>query len=275
MPPADPMTPGPLRAVILDWAGTMIDHGSMGPVEPFLRVLRARGIEISPQDARGPMGRNKRDHLEALVNLPKVQRQWLEHQRAPLGPLDLDAMFEEFVALQMSCLLDHCAVLPGVLETIDVLRGRDLLIGSTTGYIGEMMAKLIPAVERQGLTLDAIVCASDVVAGRPEPWMALEAARRLRAYPMSAIVKIGDTPADVAEGRNAGMWTIGVAGTGNEVGLSLAEWQALEPDERAARLADARQRLRACGAHDVVDDLSEVPAGLRRIESRRRQGERP
>ena len=44
--------------------------------------------------------------------------------------------------------------------------------------------------------------------------------------PPRRIVKVGDTPADMQEGVNAGMWTIGVTVSGNEIGLS-------EPDAAA------------------------------------------
>lgn len=45
----------------------------------------------------------------------------------------------------------------------------------------------------------------------------------------AAVIKIGDTPADIAEGRAAGAWTIGVALTGNALGLARAAKDALLP----------------------------------------------
>ena len=60
--------------------------------------------------------------------------------------------------------------------------------------------------------------------------MALENARRLGVYPMESIVKIGDTLPDIEEGLNAGMWTIGLAKTGNEIGLTEQEIEDLSKD---------------------------------------------
>ena len=57
--------------------------------------------------------------------------------------------------------------------------------------------------------------------------MCLKNAENLGVFPMEAIVKIGDTLPDVAEGINAGMWTIGLAKTGNEIGLTEEEIDAL------------------------------------------------
>ena len=50
--------------------------------------------------------------------------------------------------------------------------------------------------------------------------MCYRLAMDLRIYPLFACVKIGDTESDMAEGLNAGMWTIGVTRSGNAVGLS-------------------------------------------------------
>jgi hypothetical protein len=60
--------------------------------------------------------------------------------------------------------------------------------------------------------------------------MCLQNAMQLRIFPMEAIVKVGDTLPDIEEGLNAGMWTIGLAKTGNEVGLNEAEIAKLPAD---------------------------------------------
>jgi phosphonoacetaldehyde hydrolase len=155
------------------------------------------------------------------------------------------------------------------------LRRRGILIGSTTGYTRELMAELAPLAAQLGYSPDAIVTVSDVPAGRPAPWMALRCAEQLGAWPLSAVVKVGDTVADVQEGLNAGMWTVGFARCGNEVGLDEASLDAL-PREQQQRLCDAaRSRLRQAGAHFVVDGPAELQSALDTLELRRRRGDRP
>ena len=46
-----------LKAVILDWAGTTLDYGCYAPAVVFTEVFKRRGVEISMQEAREPMGR--------------------------------------------------------------------------------------------------------------------------------------------------------------------------------------------------------------------------
>ena len=68
--------------------------------------------------------------------------------------------------------------------------------------------------------LDSTVCATDAPDGLPEPWMCLRNAENFGIFPMEAVVKIDDTLPNIDEGLNAGMWTIGLAKTGNEIGLN-------------------------------------------------------
>jgi phosphonoacetaldehyde hydrolase len=97
--------------------------------------------------------------------------------------------------------------------------------------------------------------------------MIFEAANRLRVYPLASVVKIGDTPADIQEGLNAGVWSIGVAGTGNMVGLSQADFEALPSEEREIRLTEARSALQSAGAHFVIDSVADLDPVLEEIES--------
>jgi beta-phosphoglucomutase-like phosphatase (HAD superfamily) len=141
-------------------------------------------------------------------------------------------------------------------------------VATTTGDNREMMDVVLREMRPQGFEPDAAVCVDDVPAGRPEPWMALEAAKRLRAYPPAACVKVGDTVPDVLEGLNAGMWTVALTRTGNELGLTQAESDALPPGELQARLERAATRLRSAGAHFVVESIANVPLVLDEITAR-------
>ena len=98
---------------------------------------------------------------------------------------------------------------------------------------------------------------------------------RLQVEPLEAIVKIGDTPVDIEEGLRAGVWTIGVARTGNMIGLSAEDFAALAPAEQATRLENARNALSAAGAHEVIDAVADCERALDAIEARIRHGERP
>jgi phosphonoacetaldehyde hydrolase len=111
--------------------------------------------------------------------------------------------------------------------------------------------------------------------GRPAPWMCYLNAIRLQVSPLRTMVKIGDTPSDVAEGRNAGMWTIGITRTGNEVGLSGPEWDAAPLPQRSGYLAKAATRLREAGADYVAESVAGCSSLIAEIDARIAAGERP
>ena len=266
---------GPLKAVILDWAGTVVDYGSCAPAGVLVEVFARHGVPITMEQARAPMGSEKRAHIAAIAAMPEVAEAWQRTHSRTCTDEDIDATYREFVPLQIESLPRFADLIPGTIEAVAEFRKRGLKVGTTTGYNAEMMRVLAAEAARRGFEPDSIVSSDMVPEGRPAPWMALKAAALMRVYPMSAIVKIGDTIPDIHEGLNAGMWTIAVAATGNELGLSQAEAEALPAKEREHRLARARQRLHAAGAHYVVDGIADVPPILDRIETRLAQGERP
>ncbi len=266
---------GKIQAVLLDWAGTTMDYGCMAPAVVFVEVFKRQRVPITMGEARAPMGAHKRVHIEKISQLDSVRRRWEEvHGRVPTEA-DVDRMFAEFVPLQLACLSDYSDLIPGTLEAVAAMRKRGIKIGSTTGYLTEMMAINRRDAARQGYEPDSTVCASDVPAGRPYPFMCLQNVINLQVSPLEACVKIDDTIPGVEEGLNAGMWTIGLAMSGNEIGLPLKEVQALDPEERERRRQHAYTRMYQGGAHYVVDSIADILPCLDDIQERLARGERP
>ena len=266
---------GPLQAVIFDWAGTTVDYGSYAPVAVFVEVFRQRGVAITPQQARAPMGLEKQDHIRAIAREPAVAEQWRTVHDRTCAEEDIEAMFHDSVSLQAARVADYADLIPGTLETVAACRASGLKIGSSTGYSKQVMDALLPIAAQQGYVPDAIVCPSDVPAGRPAPWMLFQNAQRLGIYPMAAVVKVGDTVPDIEEGLNAGAWTIGLSRTGNELGLTEREIAQLEPQILSTRLTTIEWKLRHAGAHYVVESIADVPPVLEEIQVRLRHGEHP
>jgi phosphonoacetaldehyde hydrolase len=266
---------GPVQAVLLDWAGTTMDFGCVAPAVVFVEVFRRQGVPITTAEARVPMGAHKRVHIQKITELDAVRRRWQEaHDRLPDDD-DVEAMFRAFVPLQLECLSTYSELIPGALETVAALRQRRIKIGSTTGYTTEMTAINLRDGARQGYKPDSTVSASEMPAGRPYPFMCLQNAINLGVDCVQACVKVDDTIPGVEEGLNAGMWSIGLAVSGNEVGLSLADWQALPAAEQETRRERAYRRMLQSGAHYVVDTIADLMPCIDAIELRLRRGERP
>jgi len=266
---------GPVEAVLLDWAGTTMDFGCMAPAVVFVEVFKRKQVPITTEEARAPMGAHKRVHIQRITELDAVRRRWQETHGRPPDDADVDAMFKDFVPLQLECLSAYSELIPGTLEVVGELRRRGIKIGSTTGYLTPMMEINLRDAERQGYKPDSTVCASDVPAGRPYPHMCLQNAINLGVTTVHACVKVDDTVPGVEEGLNAGMWTVGLAVSGNEIGLPRAEWDALAPAERRVKRERAHRRLAQAGAHYVVDTIAELLPCVDDIQARIRRGEQP
>lgn len=271
--PAIPPNTAPaalLQAVILDWAGTTVDHGSLAPARTLQRVFAQAGITLSESETRRDMGLPKKEHIRAILQIARVRDAWKNLRSHSPRDADADELYEQFIPLQLSCLAEHSALIPGALEAVQHCRKRGLKIGSTTGYTRAMLDLLIAQNAKADYVPDCSLCPEDVGAGRPHPFMIYECAVKLQVSPLSAVVKVGDTPADIQEGLNAGAWSVGVAGTGNGIALSLNDFQQLSATERETRLAEARTELQHAGAHFVIDTLADLPALLDNIDARLR-----
>ena len=266
---------GGLQAVILDWAGTTVDFGSFAPTAVFLRLFEREGVPITAAHARLGMGLMKKDHLRSILELDDVRERWQEVHGVLPDERVVDAMYADFEPLQIECIADYAEPIPGLHETVSFVRRQGWKIGTTTGYTRPMMEALLPAAAERGYVPDAWVTPSDVPAGRPYPWMCYDLAIKLEVYPMSAIAKVGDTLPDIEEGLNAGMWTVGLALSGNMLGATLDEFAALTPDDISTRRVAILQRFYAAGAHFVVDTIADLPRVLDAINERLRRGEQP
>ena len=133
---------GPIEAVLLDWAGTTMDFGCMAPAVVFVEVFKRQKVPITTEEARAPMGAHKRVHIQRISELDSVRRRWQETHGRPPNDNDVSAMFTEFVPLRSRVPFKYSATHPGDAgrkKAIAQLRSRGIKVGSTTGYLTEMM----------------------------------------------------------------------------------------------------------------------------------------
>lgn len=247
-----------LEAVVFDWAGTVIDFGSRAPMGAFVESFLEFGVHISVADARAPMGMAKLDHILAIGQESHVANQWKSAQGCDFDETAAQRIYEIFIPKNAEIIGDYATLIPGVVETVNALRAEGLKIGSTTGYTRELMEKLLPLAKAQGYEPDNVVCAFETYAGRPSPAMMYQTFLDLQITASAHVVKVDDTEVGILEGLSAGAWTVGVAATGNAMGLSEAEFAALTSAEREDRLEEARELVASWGCDYVIDSVAEL-----------------
>ena len=255
-----------ISCVIMDWAGTAVDFGCFAPLNAFLKVFsEEKGIDITYRQAREPMGLLKIDHIKAILNMPEVNEKFRARYGRDWNMEDVNEMYMSFEKHLFASLSNFTTPIPGVLDTIKELRASGIKIGSTTGYTQAMMDVVRPGAAAKGYVVDNLVTPDNLPAGRPAPYMIYKNMIDLAIPSVDNIVKVGDTIADIKEGVNAKVWSIGIITGSNEMGITEEEYNRRTPDELAALKQEVRERMMAAGAHFVLDNIAELPACIEKI----------
>ncbi|MCI0523809.1 MAG: phosphonatase-like hydrolase [Acidobacteria bacterium] len=196
----------PVELVVFDMAGTTIAEG--GAVYQCLRdTLAANGLEISDDALSGVRGMDKREALRILIESSEARDQLLP---------GLAAIHEDFVERMIEFYRSDPSVgeTPGASETFRRLRQAGVKVALNTGFSRDIVDALLVRLGWANSDLiDAIVTSDEIERGRPHPDMIHHLMRKLGVADPRRIAKVGDTPADLLEGRNAGCGlVIGVTG---------------------------------------------------------------
>jgi len=268
---------GPLQAAVLDWSGTVADNWVIAPAFAFVEVFQKAGVELSMEEARGPMGLRKDLHIKALTEDPVIAQRWkAKHGKFP-GQKEVDAMFKDFVPAQLRCLPQFTGLIPGAAEAVSQLRSRfNLKIGNSTGFQRVMVDVLLADAKKQGYVPDCSVAGDETQFPRPYPMMVFKNMEKLGICDVKSVVKVDDTTSGVGEGLNAGCWTVGLSHTSNYMNINTyEEREKMSKKEFEARGAKSRDILIQYGAHYVIDDISFLPEVCADINERLARGEAP
>jgi phosphonoacetaldehyde hydrolase len=223
-----------------------VDYGCFAPVNAFISAFDAFGIKAGVKETRAPMGLAKRKHIEKM----------LENMGLSYTQEDVQQIYVRFEPALFKALPAHADPLPGVIEAVEKIREMGIAIGSTTGYTQAMMDVVVPLAKEKGYAPDCIVCPDDTnEIGRPYPYMLWRNLEKLGISSIREVLKVGDTEADIQEGKNAGCLSVGV--------LKGSSMLALNGDEETAR-----QKYIEAGADYVIEDISALPGLIKSLNEK-------
>ncbi|MEN8638324.1 phosphonoacetaldehyde hydrolase [Pseudomonas sichuanensis] len=267
--------PTQLQAAILDWAGTVVDFGSFAPTQIFVEAFAEFDVQVSIEEARGPMGMGKWDHIRTLCDVPEIAERYRKvFGRTPTDD-DVTAIYERFMPLQIEKIAVHSALIPGALDTLTGLRKGGLKIGSCSGYPKVVMDKVVELAAQNGYVADHVVATDETPNGRPWPAQALANVIALGIDDVAACVKVDDTVPGILEGRRAGMWTVALVCSGNALGLTWEGYQALSADKLESERKRIHQLFASSRPHYLIDTINELPEVIADINRRLAKGEMP
>ncbi len=257
-----------VKLVVFDWAGTTVDYGCIAPLAVFERIFENKNIHLTREEILKPMGMGKRDHIETLLSTKEATAQWKEIYQRDWTQADVDEMFSQFNTELLSVLHHYCTPIGGVLETIAQLKDMGLHIGSTTGYTREMMDIVEKGAKELGYAPDYTVTSEMTGYGRPYPYMIFENMKHFQVLSSEEVVKVGDTVADIEEGKNAGAWSIGVIEGSSAANLTPEMAVTLSREEKEKAFAKAEEILKNAGADYVIRTMAELPGVIEEINQK-------
>lgn len=259
-----------VKMVVLDWAGTTVDFGSQAPLQIFDKTFREFGIEFTLGEIAGPMGMEKMDHIRTLLSTEQGKRFWKNAQNRDWNETDVERIYDLFEANLKTVVQNYSHVMEGVPETIQKLRDRGIKIGSTTGYSSEIMKPILEQAKQEGYDPDCCVTPDVCGFSRPKPFMVFECMKRLQVYPPKCVIKVGDTLVDIAEGKNAGAWSVGVLTGSSVLGFSKEQYDKLSSGECWYAKQVAQQEFFEAGADFVIDSMADLPELVKKIDEKLR-----
>eukprot|EP01133_Synstelium_polycarpum_P014571 gene14571-17225_t len=267
--------PAKLEAVVLDWAGTIVDFGSFAPTSVFLAAFQEIGVPITIEEARAPMGRGKWDHIKMILENEEVAKRYSDRMGHVPVDGDVDALYERFMPLQLETISKYSDPIEGAVEALSYMRSVGMAIGSCSGYPQCVMDVLVMEAKKKGIQVDHVVASDSVAHGRPLPAQALANVIALGVQDVQACVKVDDTVPGILEGRRAGMWTVALLLSGNFLGMDYPSFMALDKDQKDKERERIAKEFNQSSPHYMIDTIADLPNIIDQINKRLANGESP
>ena len=269
---------GPVKAVILDLEGTVLDYGGLGLAKALVELFQRHQVFLPLEEAHITHALPKALHIEHLFHLPTVAEQWRKQYQTLPNETDYQKLADELLQCQLSRISYDAQLLPHVAASVQKWQQAGILIAATTPESEPLAQAMLQQAQAQGFQPDQAVSIDHITSQipmPPAPWLIAQSAMMLGVYPWESVVAIGDTVDDIEAGLNAGVWTIGIVQTGREMGCTAQEIQTMQPDKRQALINEIRQRMYRSGAHFVVHTFDQCNRILDEIQDRLAIGIRP
>jgi len=192
-----------IEAIVFDFDGVLVDSEPLH-YQAFLEVGRPEGFEFDyPAYIERYVGFDDRGVFEALLNEAGRREEAAD-------PVFVAALIERKAQAFERVAAEQGAAMPGA-EALVRSVGERWPLAIASGATQAEIRKLLDRIRLAGC-FDPVVAADDVARSKPDPETYAQAVRRL-GVPAAHCLAIEDTPAGLRAAREAGLRTLGVAGT--------------------------------------------------------------
>ena len=207
--------------VVFDLSGTTVSDDNAVAKCLFQAGLHF-GLKATLEDFEKTIGTNKihlYEHMLAQDNGLDVSIGSLETQRFPQFHDKALEIFDHYSVLMVSFYRNEVKAMPGAEDTFRWCKAKGIKVATDTGFHRDVHQAIMEGLQwkEKGL-VDLCLDVEDTDGiGRPAPFLIHRAMQVLGVQSVHEVIKIGDTPADLLSGYNAGCrLNIGVLSGANE-----------------------------------------------------------
>ena len=218
--------------VVFDIAGTTVtDKGNINKC--FRKAFLHAGINVKPGDVDKVMGYKKMEAIKIIADKYLPQKE--------INSKVLNAIHDDFTKQMVIFYESEPCIkpLPFAQAIFNKLQKRNIRVALNTGFTRIITDAVLKRLGWDACTfIDTIVCSDEVSEGRPYPFMIKKIMKQLNISNPKKVAKVGDTKADIEEGRNAGCGLVVAITTGS---YKKKQLQKFHPDY-------------------IIDSLQQLPA---------------
>jgi phosphonatase-like hydrolase len=194
-----------VRLVLFDLAGTTVSDGQAGGslvVNTLRETLQEAGVMLDADSITMHRGKDKRDTIRELLHE--------EHPTRIVPEDQVNLLLSRFMQ-RLEEQISEFTEIPGASRTFGYLKQHGIRVGLGSGFSQDLVDRIVGRLgwKQQGL-VEYAMSTEALGAGRPDPRMIHDAMARFALDDARQVLKVGDTVADIEEGRNAGAWTAAV-----------------------------------------------------------------
>ncbi len=200
---------GTISMVMFDLSGTTV-HDDTGVRDCLYKAAEEYGLKTTPDEILLHMGTNKIHLYQFLIARSQgkdIDIKDFEKVKDPETYDEAKKVFDRYQEHMIEHYRKEVKEVPGASETFRWCHEHGIKVATDTGFHRVITEAIM---EGLGWVRDGLVDISVDVqhapneAGRPAPFMIFHAMMQLDVQSVREVIKIGDTPADMLEGRNAG-----------------------------------------------------------------------
>ncbi len=198
-----------ISMIMFDLSGTTV-YDDTGVRDCLYKAAVEFGLETTPDEILLHMGTNKIHLYQFLIARSQGREVSIEEFERRIYPETREEavkVFDRYSEIMINHYKNEVREIPGASDTFKWCREQGIKIATDTGFHHDVTSAIMEGLGwlRDGL-IDLSVDVEDVPEerGRPAPFMIFHAMAELNVLSVHEVIKVGNTPADMLEGYNAG-----------------------------------------------------------------------